>query len=183
MSDLDAALNPRRDARADTAYPVAADMRLAVEEALAGARQVQMAAAGRAAAQRAEIAGARYSSRTVDADGTRLGRVSDDDVQSAVDLLAQAIHDLSDQELLVVRREEELLEYVASLLSPPGRTELAPRPLTTAEVVTAETPLLAEIEDTDDPNPGEESPWRRIAIMVGLAVLTFVGLIAFLIAP
>jgi hypothetical protein len=183
MSELGASLNPQRDHGADNAALIVTDIRLAVEEALAGARQVQMAAAGRAAAQRAEIAGARYSSRNVDnerRDGLDRGF---DPVPPAAGLLGQAIHDISDQELLVIRHEEELLEYVASRLSPTGPSGLAYRPLTTDADKTVETPVLAEMEDTDDLNLGEESTWRRIAIMVGLVVLTFTGLIAFLIAP
>jgi hypothetical protein len=183
MSDLDSAPSPSRDAPAGNTDLAVADIRLAVEEALAGARQVQMAAAGRAAAQRAEIAAARYSSRTVSPEGSGSLDRGSDAVQPAGGLLGQAIHDLSDQELLVVRHEEELLEYVASALSLPAPAGLARRSLTTAEDVTAETPLLAEVEDKDDLNPGQESTWRRIAVMAGLAVLTCVGVIAFLIAP
>jgi hypothetical protein len=182
MSDLPASLNPPGDEQAKNDELVGEDIRRAVEKALADVRQVQMAAAGRAAAQRAEMAGARYSSRTVDAESGSLGRGSGD-AQPAVLLLGQAIHDISDQELLVVRHEEELLEYVASAVPSPGFPASAPGSSTTAGDVTLETPVVAELQGDDDLPLGEESTWRRLAIMVGLALLTCIGLLAFLIAP
>jgi hypothetical protein len=174
VADLDPLPNPEPGRDAGDVTSVAAEMRRAVDEALAGARQELVAAEGRAAARRAQIAGANYSSRTGD---------DRPEHQPPVGLLRQTIGDLGDSELFAVRHDEELLQFVAAALPGPNAWSAESPAQATTWDVTAEMPVRREEPADDGVQPAPESAWRRSAIMAGLAVLTFIGVIAFLVTP
>jgi hypothetical protein len=142
-----------------------------------------IAAEGRAAARRAETAGAKYSSRPVDAQGRDSLGGEAAPLPSLVGVVGQTFRDLGDSELYVVRRDEELLQVLASALPGDQSGAGAPPPAATGGDTTAEIPIGAEDRGDDYVSSARESPWHRAAIMVGLALLTIVGLIAFLAAP
>jgi hypothetical protein len=96
--------------------------------------------------------------------------------------LAQAQREIGDHELRAIRHDQEVLRHLARALSAPGVNAPEPKPPSAAEDITMETPALVVAAGDTDLIPARESRWRQLATNLGLAILTLVGVIAFLIA-